>query len=52
MSNFSLDVGLSQTEDLIHGGHFGAVLLTAILLLGISWMKNPNKNRPPLFLAL
>lgn len=30
------------SSDTIHGGHFGAVLLTAILLLGISWMKNPE----------
>jgi hypothetical protein len=31
----------NPTQPSIHFGHFGIVMLAAILLLGISWMKNP-----------
>jgi hypothetical protein len=42
MSNYNLEIQSSQINPPIHWGHFGAVMMAMVLVLGMSWMEKPD----------
>jgi hypothetical protein len=42
MDNLYSEVPPSQVESSIHWGHFGAVMMVMVLVLGMSWMEKPE----------
>jgi hypothetical protein len=42
MSDYNLEIQSSQINPQIHWGHFGAVMMAMVLVLGMSWMEKPD----------
>ncbi len=42
MSDLNFETQPPQIESPIHWGHFGAVMMTMVLVLGMSWMEKPD----------